>query len=330
MLKVAINGFGRIGRGIVRANLKNPRVQVVAINDLAPVADLAHLLKYDSVHGTLAEDVRVEGNNILVGKNTITVFSEKDPAKIPFSSVGAQMVMECTGIFTEKAKAMALINGSVKHIIISAPAKDEDGTFVVGVNDHLLDPTKHFVVSNGSCTTNCLAPVAKVINEKFGVRSGLMTTIHSYTLDQKILDATHKDLRRARAGAENMIPTSTGAAKAVGLVLPELKGKLTGFSVRVPTSNVSMVDVVFAVNKKTTVEEVNAALKEASLNGPLKGYLEYNELPLVSKDYNGNGASSTVDALSTLVIDDLVKVIAWYDNETGFSNRMLDLTKRFS
>ncbi len=323
--KVGINGFGRIGRNVFRAALANPALDIVAVNDLTDAETLAHLLKYDSVHGTLAAEVAAKDGNVVVNGKTIKVFAERDPASLPWSSMGVSVVVESTGRFTDAEKAAAHLKGGAKKVIISAPAKGEDITIVMGVNDAKYDPAKHHIISNASCTTNCLAPFTKVLHENFTIKHGMMTTVHSYTNDQQILDLPHKDMRRARAAALSIIPTTTGAAKAVSLVLPELKGKLNGFSLRVPTPNVSITDLVAEMEKPTTVAEVNAALKAAS-EGELKGILGYSELPLVSKDYNGDPRSSIVDALSTMVIDGtLVKVISWYDNEWGYSNRVVDL-----
>jgi glyceraldehyde 3-phosphate dehydrogenase len=323
--KVGINGFGRIGRNVFRAALANPALDIVAVNDLTDAETLAHLLKYDSVHGTLAAEVAAKDGNVIVNGKTIKVFAERDPANLPWGSMGVSVVVESTGRFTDAEKAAAHLKGGAKKVIISAPAKGEDITIVMGVNDAKYDPAKHHIISNASCTTNCLAPFTKVLHEKFTIKHGMMTTVHSYTNDQQILDLPHKDMRRARAAALSIIPTTTGAAKAVSLVLPELKGKLNGFSLRVPTPNVSITDLVAEVEKPTTVEEVNAALKAAS-EGELKGILGYSELPLVSKDYNGDPRSSIVDALSTMVVEGtLVKVISWYDNEWGYSNRVVDL-----
>lgn len=325
MVKVGINGFGRIGRNVFRAALKNPNLQIVAINDLTDAKTLAHLLKYDSVHGVLNETVEVSGNNLIVGGREIAVLAERDPAALKWGEYGVEIVVESTGRFTKREDAAKHLEGGAKKVIISAPATNEDITVVMGVNHEQYDPAQHTVVSNASCTTNCLAPFAKVLLEKYGIVRGLMTTVHSYTNDQQILDLPHKDLRRARAAAESIIPTSTGAAKAVSLVLPELKGKLNGMAMRVPTPNVSVVDLVVELKKDVTVEEVNTALKEAA-EGELKGILAYSDEPLVSVDYNGNPASSTIDALSTMVIDgNMVKVVAWYDNEWGYSNRVIDL-----
>jgi glyceraldehyde 3-phosphate dehydrogenase len=324
-IKVGINGFGRIGRNVVRAALHNPELDFVAVNDLTDTKTLAHLTRYDSVLGQLHEEVRVEGDFIHVGHRKIRVFATKDPAEIDWPSLGVDIVIESTGRFTDAIDAKKHLRGSVKKVIISAPAKNEDITIVLGVNDKAYDPAKHTIVSNASCTTNCLAPVAKVLHEKFGILKGSMTTIHSYTNDQNVLDFPHKDLRRARAAALNMIPTSTGAAKAIGLVMPELKGKLDGFSMRVPTPDVSAVDLVCLTAKKTTVAEVNAVLKAAA-EGELKGILAYTEDPVVSTDMLRNSNSSIVDADLTKVIDgDLVKVVSWYDNEWGYSCRVNDL-----
>ncbi|MBN1595822.1 type I glyceraldehyde-3-phosphate dehydrogenase [candidate division FCPU426 bacterium] len=323
-VKVGINGFGRIGRGIFRAALeKKSNLEFVAVNDLTDAKTLAHLFKYDSVSGNFAGEVRAGDGEIIVEGKKLKVIAEKDPASLPWKALGVDYVIESTGRFTEAAKAQAHITAGAKKVIISAPAKNEDITVVLGVNEDKYEPAKHHIISNASCTTNCLAPVAKALKDKLGIVSGLMTTIHSYTNDQVILDAPHKDLRRARAAALSMIPTSTGAAKAIGLVIPELKGKLDGLAIRVPTPNVSLVDLVVKVEKSTTKDEVNAVLKEAAARNP---YLEYTEEPLVSRDFNGNPASSIVDALSTYVSGgDLVKVMAWYDNEWGYSNRVVDL-----
>ena len=325
-IKVGINGFGRIGRNVLRASLKDPNLDFVAVNDLTDPKTLAHLLKYDSVLGNLHNEVSAGADSFTVDGKTIKVFKEKDPAALPWDSVGAQVVVESTGRFTDATDARKHMRGTVKKVIISAPAKNEDITLVLGVNHDKYDGAKHHIVSNASCTTNCLAPVAKVLQDEFKIVSGTMTTIHSYTNDQVILDFPHKDLRRARAAALNMIPTTTGAAKALKLVLPELGGKLDGFSMRVPTPNVSVVDLVVWVEKKTTKEEVNAALKKASESGPLKGYLGYEGEELVSSDFKGNPLSSIVDAPMTLVVGgNCVKVISWYDNEWGYSNRVRDL-----
>lgn len=326
-VKIGINGFGRIGRNVFRAALKNPNIEVVAVNDLTDAKTLAHLLKYDSVHGTLDAEVSVNGNNLVVNGKEIIVKAERDPAQLGWGELGVDIVVESTGRFTKREDAAKHLEAGAKKVIISAPATNEDITIVMGVNQDKYDPANHHVISNASCTTNCLAPFAKVLHEKFGIVRGMMTTVHSYTNDQQILDLPHKDLRRARAAAESIIPTSTGAAKAVALVLPELKGKLNGMAMRVPTPNVSVVDLVAELEKEVTVEEVNAALKEAA-EGELKGILAYNEEPLVSRDYNGNPASSTIDALSTMVMEGkMVKVISWYDNETGYSHRVVDLAE---
>jgi glyceraldehyde 3-phosphate dehydrogenase len=324
-IKVGINGFGRIGRNVVRAALHNPEIEFVAVNDLTDTKTLAHLTKYDSVLGPLHEDVKIEGDSIVIGKRKIKVFAVKDPAELDWSSLGVQIVVESTGRFTDAKEARKHLRGTVKKVIISAPATNEDVTLVLGVNDAAYDPSKHNIISNASCTTNCLGPFVKVLHEKFGVVKGSMTTIHSYTNDQNVLDFPHKDLRRARAAALNMIPTSTGAAKAIGLVMPELKGKLDGYAMRVPTPDVSVVDLVCVTQKKTTAAEVNAALKAAA-EGELKGILAYTEDPVVSTDMLRNSNSSIVDAGLTKVIDgDLVKVVAWYDNEWGYSCRVNDL-----
>jgi glyceraldehyde 3-phosphate dehydrogenase len=325
-IKVGINGFGRIGRNVLRTSLNDPNLEFVAVNDLTDPKTLAHLLKYDSVLGNLPNKVTAGADSISVDGKVIKVFKEKDPAALPWESVGAQVVIESTGRFTDATDAKKHLRGTVKKVIISAPAKNEDFTVVLGVNEEKYDPKKHHIISNASCTTNCLAPIAKVINDQFHIISGTMTTIHSYTNDQVILDFPHKDLRRARAAALSMIPTTTGAAKALKLVVPELAGKLDGFSMRVPTPNVSVVDLVVWVEKKTTKEEVNAALKKASESGPLKGYLGYEENELVSSDFKGDPRSSIVDAGMTLVVGgNCVKVISWYDNEWGYSCRVRDL-----
>ncbi|WP_062354356.1 type I glyceraldehyde-3-phosphate dehydrogenase [Bacillus kwashiorkori] len=324
-VKVGINGFGRIGRLVFRAALNNPDIELVAVNDLTDAKMLAHLLKYDSVHGTLNEEVTVDGEYFVVAGQRVKVIAERDPAQLPWGELGVDVVVESTGRFTNRKDAAKHLEAGAKKVVISAPAKDEDITIVMGVNEDKYDPANHHVLSNASCTTNCLAPFAKILQEKFGIVRGMMTTIHSYTNDQQILDLPHKDFRRARAAAESMIPTTTGAAKAVALVLPELKGKLNGMAVRVPTPNVSLVDLVAELGKEVTVEEVNAAFKEAA-EGDLKGILAYNELPLVSRDYNHTSVSSTVDGLSTMVMEgNMVKVLSWYDNEYGYSNRVVDL-----
>ncbi len=325
-IKVGINGFGRIGRNILRTALKDPGLEFVAVNDLTSPKTLAHLLKYDSILGNLSNDITATDNSISIDGKSIKVFAEKDPSKLDWESVGAQVVIESTGKFTKAELARQHLRGPVKKVIISAPATGEDITIVMGVNEDKYDPAKHNIISNASCTTNCLAPVAKVIQDSFGIVSGTMTTIHSYTNDQVILDFPHKDLRRARAAALSMIPTSTGAAKALSLVIPELKGKLDGFSMRVPTPNVSVVDLVVFVEKKTSVDGVNNALKAAAESGRLKGILGYETAELVSIDYRGDDRSSIVDAPMTRVVaDNCVKVIAWYDNEWGYSCRVRDL-----
>ncbi len=324
-IKVGINGFGRIGRNVLRASLKDSNLEFVAVNDLTDPKTLAHLLKYDSVLGNLPNQVTAGADSITVDGKTIKVFKEKDPAALPWESVGAQVVIESTGRFTDAGDAKKHLRGPVKKVIISAPAKNEDVTLVLGVNHDSYDPAKHHVISNASCTTNCLAPIVKVVHDEFKIVSGTMTTIHSYTNDQVILDFPHKDLRRARAAALSMIPTSTGAAKALKLVIPDMAGKLDGFAIRVPTPNVSVVDLVALVEKKVTKDEVNTAMKKASESGPLKGYLGYEENELVSSDFRGDARSSIVDSLLTLVVGNLVKVVSWYDNEWGYSCRVRDL-----
>ena len=326
-LRVAINGFGRIGRMVLRAASENKDLEFVAINDLTDAATLAHLFKYDSVHGIFPGTVEHTSDSLVVNGTAIKIYAVKNPAELPWKADKIDVVLEATGLFTAKEKAELHIQAGAKKVVISAPATNEDITIVMGVNEHLYDPQKHSIISNASCTTNCLAPVAKVLHETFGIEKGLVTTVHSYTNDQNILDLPHKDLRRARAAALSMIPTTTGAAKAVSLVLPELKGKLDGMAIRVPTPNVSVIDLVATVSKKTDAASVNEALKAASA-GPLKGILGFCEDPLVSVDFNGNALSSIVDASCTKVIgDNLVKVISWYDNEAGFSNRVVDLFK---
>ena len=327
-VKVAINGFGRIGRNIVRAIYESGRkdIDVVAVNDLGPVETNAHLMRYDSVHGRFPHEVRVDGDMISVGDESFKVLAERDPSKLPWGDLGVDIVLECTGIFTSKEKASAHLAAGAKRVLVSAPSDGADLTVVYGVNHDKIS-SEHTVISNASCTTNCLAPVAKVLNDRFGIQKGFMTTIHAYTGDQPTLDTMHKDLYRARAAAMSMIPTSTGAAKAVGLVLPELKGKLDGVAIRVPTPNVSVVDFKFVPKKSVTVDEVNAALVAAADSGPLKGILAYTNEPLVSIDMNHNPASSTFALDQTKVIEgDLVRVMSWYDNEWGFSNRMADTT----
>jgi len=324
-IKLGINGFGRIGRMVLRASLKHPDVEVVAINDLTDSETMAYLLKYDSVHGQLDMDVTAKENSIQVGDKSIAIRSVKDPEQIGWGDFGVDIAAECTGIFRDREGASKHLAAGARKVIISAPAGNPDITIVMGVNSNQYDPRQHHIISNASCTTNCLAPVAKVLLESFGLQHGLMTTIHAYTGDQRLLDFPHKDPRRARAAGLSMIPTTTGAAKAVALVLPELSGKLNGLAIRVPTPNVSLVDLVAKVDKAgVTVSDVNEALKQAS-EGSLAGYLGYSEKPLVSIDYNGCPLSSTVDAPTTYVIEDMVKVLAWYDNESGYSHRMVDL-----
>uniref|UniRef100_A0A831XKL1 Glyceraldehyde-3-phosphate dehydrogenase n=1 Tax=Geobacter metallireducens TaxID=28232 RepID=A0A831XKL1_GEOME len=326
-LRVAINGFGRIGRSVLRAAIREKGIEIVAINDLTDAKTLAHLLKYDSVHGAFPGKVEAGDGEIIVNGKAIKILAVKNPEELPWKNDKIDVVLESTGIFTSREKAELHLKAGAKKVIISAPATNEDITIVMGVNSHLYDPKKHNIISNASCTTNCLAPVAKVLHETFGIEKGLVTTVHSYTNDQQILDLPHKDLRRARAAAMSMIPTSTGAAKAVSLVLPELKGKLDGMAIRVPTPNVSVVDLVVTLSKKTDAEKVNAALKKAS-KGALKGILGFSDEPLVSIDFNGNPLSSIVDAGCTKVLDgNMVKVLSWYDNETGFSYRVVDLIK---
>jgi glyceraldehyde 3-phosphate dehydrogenase len=333
-IKVGINGYGRIGRNILRALYESKRtheIQIVAINDLGDAQTNAHLTRYDTAHGRFHGEVRVDGDAMVVSGDRIRVLAERDPAKLPWGQLGVEFVLECTGLFTSKAKASAHIAGGAKKVVISAPGGDDvDGTVVYGVNHNTLK-AGHTVISNASCTTNCLAPIAKVLHDKIGIVAGVMTTIHSYTNDQVLTDVYHSDLRRARSATMSMIPTKTGAAAAVGLVLPQLKGKLDGFAVRVPTINVSMVDLSFSAARKTTVEEIHAVAKAAADSGDLKGILAYSDGPLVSVDFNHDPASSTYDATLTKVIDgSLVKVCAWYDNEWGFSNRMLDTTLAWS
>ncbi len=326
-IKVAINGFGRIGRNVFRAALGDRELEFVAVNDITNAKTLAHLLKYDSIHGVLQADVQAKDNAIVVNGREVKICAQRDPAVLPWKELGVQVVVESTGRFTDKAGASKHLQAGAKKVIISAPAKDPDVTIVLGVNEKMYDPDKHAIISNASCTTNCLAPIAKVIMENFGIRHGLMTTIHSYTNDQQILDLPHEDLRRARAAALSQIPTSTGAAKAVGLVLPALQGKMHGLAIRVPTANVSLVDLVAETERVVTVEEVNAALRKAA-DGELKGILGFCEEPLVSVDFCGNSLSSIVDSLSTSVVDGtLIKVLSWYDNEWGYSSRIHDLVK---
>ena len=327
-LRVAINGFGRIGRMVFRSALKEQGIEIVAINDLTDAQTLAHLLKYDSVHGRFDGTVEAKDNTIIVNGKSITIYAVRNPAELPWGALNVDLVLESTGLFTARDKAALHLQAGAKKVIISAPATDPDLTVVVGVNDSAYDPAIHHIVSNASCTTNCLAPVAKVLNDAFGIEKGLMTTIHSYTNDQNILDLPHKDLRRARAAGLSMIPTSTGAAKAVSLVLPELKGQLDGFAIRVPTPNVSVVDLTVTLKTATDAAAVNAALKAASESGPLKGILGYTDEEVVSIDFNGCPLSSIVDSKCTKIIDgNLLKVLSWYDNEMGFSNRVIDLIK---
>jgi glyceraldehyde 3-phosphate dehydrogenase len=329
-VKIGINGFGRIGRNFFRAAYKDPSLQIVAVNDITDAKTLAHLLKYDSVHGRFEASVEVKENAIVVNGKEVQVLSCKDAADLPWAKLGVEIVIESTGRYTDRDGAGKHIAAGAKRVIISAPAKGEDGTFVMGVNEKTFDPAKHFILSNASCTTNCLAPVAKVLLDNFGIERGLMTTIHSYTNDQKILDLPHKDLRRARAAGMSMIPTTTGAAKAVSLVIPELKGRLDGMAIRVPTPNVSVVDLTAELSKSATAEEINAAMKKAS-EGPMKGILQYVDEPLVSIDFNHDPASSCFDSLSTKVIGGkMVKVLSWYDNEWGYSCRLVDLAKYVS
>ena len=329
-VKVGINGFGRIGRNFFRAAYKDPSLQIVAVNDITDAKTLAHLLKYDSVHGRFEASVEVKENAIVVNGKEVQVLACKDAADLPWGKLGVEIVIECTGRYTDRDGAGKHIAAGAKRVIISAPAKGEDATFVMGVNEKTFDPAKHFILSNASCTTNCLAPVAKVLLDTFGIERGLMTTIHSYTNDQKILDLPHKDLRRARAAGVSMIPTTTGAAKAVSLVIPELKGRLDGMAIRVPTPNVSVVDLTVELSKSATAEEINAAMKKAS-EGPMKGILEYVDEPLVSIDFNHDPASSSFDALSTKVLGGkMAKVLSWYDNEWGYSCRLVDLAKYVS
>ena len=329
-VKVGINGFGRIGRNFFRAAYKDPSIQIVAVNDITDAKTLAHLLKYDSVHGRFEASVEVEENAIVVNGKEIQVLACKDAADLPWGRLGVEIVIESTGRYTDRDGAGKHLAAGAKRVIISAPAKGEDATFVMGVNEKTFDPSKHFILSNASCTTNCLAPVAKVLLDTFGIERGLMTTIHSYTNDQKILDLPHKDLRRARAAGVSMIPTTTGAAKAVSLVIPELKGRLDGMAIRVPTPNVSVVDLTAELTRSATAEEINAAMRKAS-EGPMKGILQYVDEPLVSIDFNHDPASSSFDALSTKVIGGkMAKVLSWYDNEWGYSCRLVDLAKYVS
>lgn len=324
-MRVAVNGFGRIGRNFLRTCSGYNDFEVVAINDLTDAKTLAHLLKYDSVHGRFNAEVNTGNGSIFVDGKEIKVFAVTEPEKLPWNDLGIDIIIESTGRFVDRLSAAKHLDAGAKWVIISAPAKDPDATICMGVNEETLDPVKHKIISNASCTTNCLAPVAKVLHNEFIIVKGLMTTIHSYTNDQRILDLPHKDLRRARAAALNMIPTTTGAAKAVGLVLPELKGRLNGMAIRVPTPNVSVVDLVAELGRDVTAEEINSSLKKAA-EGPMKGILRYSEEPLVSSDINGDGHSSTVDATLTMVLDGkMAKVLAWYDNEWGYSSRLRDL-----
>ena len=326
--RIGINGFGRIGRNYFRAALaQGADLEIVAVNDLTSPEALAHLFKYDSVGGRLQETIEVKDGNIVVDGKTVKVLAERDPAKLPWGELGVDIVIESTGFFTKAADAQKHIDAGAKKVLISAPASDEDITIVMGVNDGLYDPAAHHIISNASCTTNCLGPLAKVVNDAFGIERGLMTTIHAYTADQNLQDGPHKDLRRARAAAINMVPTSTGAAKAIGLVLPELKGKLDGYAIRVPVPTGSATDLTVTVSRETTVEEVNAALKAASESDELKGLLTYTDEPIVSSDIVGDPASSIFDSGLTKVIGNQVKVVSWYDNEWGYSNRLVDLTE---
>jgi glyceraldehyde 3-phosphate dehydrogenase len=323
-LKIAINGFGRIGRMVFRAGLNNADIEFVAINDLTDPSTLGHLLKYDSVHGILDADVSSTDHSLIVNGKEIEMYTKKEPARLPWNDIGVETVFECTGLFRERDKAADHLEAGARKVIISAPAKGPDVTVVMGVNHHEYDPKRHHIVSNASCTTNCLAPPCKVLLDHFGIEKGLMTTTHAYTGDQRLLDFPHRDLRRARAAALSMIPTTTGAAKAVSLVLPQLEGKLNGMAIRVPTPNVSVVDLVVQLGKSATVDEINNAFKEASEKS-LKGIMAYCDEPLVSSDFNGTSVSSTVDGLCTMVVGEMAKILAWYDNEFGYSNRMVDL-----
>ena len=323
-LKVAVNGFGRIGRMVFRAGFSNPDIELVAINDLTDTATLAHLLKYDSVHGAFGEDVSSGERSLIINGKEIEIYSEKDPSRLPWGELGVETVFECTGLFRDRESVSGHLNAGAEKVIISAPAKSPDITVVMGVNEQEYDAKTHHIVSNASCTTNCLAPVCKVLLDHFGIEKGLMTTTHAYTSDQRLLDFPHKDLRRARAAGLSMIPTTTGAAKAVALVLPQLDGKLNGMAIRVPTPNVSVVDLVVQLTKPTTADAVNQAMEAASKTS-LKGILAFSNEPLVSIDFNGTTVSSTVDGLSTMVVGDMLKILSWYDNEVGYSNRMVDL-----
>ena len=323
-LKVAVNGFGRIGRMVFRAGFHNPDIELVAINDLTDTATLAHLLKYDSVHGAFGEEISSTERSLVINGKEIEIYSEKDPSKLPWGELGVETVFECTGLFRDRESASGHLDAGAEKVIISAPAKSPDITVVMGVNEQEYDAKTHHIVSNASCTTNCLAPVCKVLLDHFGIEKGLMTTTHAYTGDQRLLDFPHKDLRRARAAGLSMIPTTTGAAKAVALVLPQLEGKLNGMAIRVPTPNVSVVDLVVQLTKPTTADAVNQAMEAASKSS-LKGILAYSDEPLVSIDFNGAAVSSTVDGPSTMVIGDMLKILSWYDNEFGYSSRMVDL-----
>lgn len=323
-LRVAINGFGRIGRMVFRAGMKHPDIEFAAINDLTDPKALAHLLKYDSVHGILDDDISSTDHSLMYNGKEIPIYREKDPANLPWGDLGIETALECTGLFRERDKASGHLEAGARKVIISAPAKGPDTTIVMGVNHHDYDSKKHHIVSNASCTTNCLAPVCKVLLDHFGIEKGLMTTTHAYTGDQRLLDFPHKDFRRSRAAALSMIPTTTGAARAVALVLPQLEGKLNGMAIRVPTPNVSVVDLVVQLSQSATVEEVNQMMKEAA-ESHMKGILAFSAAPLVSVDFNGTTVSSTVDGPSTMAVGDMVKVLAWYDNEFGYANRMVDL-----
>jgi len=323
-LRLGINGFGRIGRMVFRAGYSNQNIEFVAINDLTDPSALAHLLKYDSSQGIMDADISNTDNSLIIDGKEIQIYMEKDPSKIPWGDVGAETILECTGLFRDREKALTHLDSGARKVIISAPTNDPDITIVMGVNHQEYDPQQHHVISNASCTTNCLAPVCKVLLDNFGIEKGLMTTTHAYTGDQRLLDFPHKDLRRARAAAVSMIPTTTGAARAVSLVLPQLEGKLNGMAIRVPTPNVSVVDLVVQLSRPATVDEINSAMKDAA-EGYLKDILSYCEKPLVSIDFNGSTFSSILDAPSTMVVEDMVKVLSWYDNEFGYSSRMIDL-----
>jgi glyceraldehyde 3-phosphate dehydrogenase len=326
-IKIGINGFGRIGRLVYRAAMKNPQLDIVGINDICDAPTLAHLLKYDSIHGRLDAQIQADGNDLVINGKRVRVTAERDPAKLPWKELGVEVVLESTGLFTDREKAAAHLTAGAKRVLISAPAKKADGTFVIGVNDQGYDPKKHIVISIGSCTTNCLAPVAKVLDDLYGITSGYMTTIHAYTNDQRILDLPHKDLRRARAAAMSLIPSSTGAAKAIGMVLPQLEGKLDGVAVRAPVPDGSLVDLTCVTAKPATVEGINSAMKKAA-EGPMKGILSYCEDPIVSMDVVGDPHSSIFDSLETRANGNLVKVFTWYDNEWGFSSRVVEMMAR--